>query len=254
MMKINSEISSIWNPGNIRSHTLTLLFLLFFLFRFSNLMAQDRIPDSIVKERIQAIQNMLDQGKPKASLWWNGWLYGYSAATAGQGIAFLMSDNLKNRQDMALGAATTLVGAIGQLITPMVPVYAPGRLALIPGDSPEERVIKLDKAQELFAASAKREKDGRSWKMHVASGAVNLSSGLVTWLGFKRTVWAGVGNFALNSAITEAQIWTQPTRAIRDYKMFCERYKSGMAYISYKPKAQLLVSSYPGGMAFRLVF
>lgn len=232
----------------------TLLFLLIFTFQVSDISAQNEIPDSLVKVQILSIQTMLDQGKPAAKLWWNGWLYGYSAATMVQGIVCLESKELKTRQDMALGAVTTLIGAAGQLLMPMIPVSAPKKLALIPGDTPEERIIKLQKAEELFEASAKREKDGRSWKMHAASGAVNLGSGLVTWLGFDRTLSAGFWNFALNTAITETQIWTQPIRAIRDYKKYCEKYKSGEPQASNRLKTSFFVSAYPGGLALRVVF
>jgi hypothetical protein len=244
-------------PRNLKLNFLptgTLYFLLIFLFHFSDLSAQNEIPDSLVKERINYIQNMLNQGKPAAKLWWNGWLYGYSAATVVQGAVFLGSDQLKTRQDMALGAATTLVGAVGQLIMPMTPAKAPGKLALLPGDTPEERINKLNKAEELFEASAVREKDGRSWKMHAASSAVNISSGLITWLGFDRTIQAGLINFAINEVITETQIWTQPTRAIKDYKNYSAKYKNGLPSAMYKPKAHLYVNAFYGGLALRLVF
>jgi hypothetical protein len=236
------------------STTGTLFFLLIFVFPYSKLCAQAETPDSLVKESIIYIRNMLDQGKPAANLWWNGWLYGYSAATVVQGAVFLYSDELKTRQDMALGAATTLVGAVGQLIMPMTPASAPGKLALLPGDTPEERIIKLNKAEELFKASAQREKDGRSWKMHAASSAINLSSGLITWLGFERTIQSGIINFAVNEVITETQIWTQPTRAIKDYKNYCEKYKTGLPSTLYKPRAHLYVTAFYGGLAFRFVF
>ena len=241
-------------PKINRSTAGTLFFLLSFLFQFLKLSAQTEIPDSLVNERINHIQNMLEQGKPAANLWWNAWLYGYSAATVVQGAVFLSSDQLKTRQDMALGAATTLVGAVGQLIMPMTPAKAPARLALVPGETSEERIIKLNKAEELFEASAKREKDGRSWKMHAASSAINLSSGLITWLGFDRTIQSGLINFAINEAITEAQIWTQPTRAIKDYKIYCEKYKNGLPSALYKPKTHLYVNAFYGGLTLRLVF
>jgi hypothetical protein len=236
------------------STTGTLCFLFIFMFHFSQLSAQNEIPDSLIIERIINIQNMLDQGKPAAKLWWNGWLYGYSAATVVQGTIFISSDKLKTRQDMALGAATTLVGAVGQLIMPMTPSSAPGKLALIPGDTHEDRNNKLKKAEELFEASALREKDGRSWKMHAVSSAVNLSSGLITWLGFDRTIQSGLINFAINEVITETQIWTQPTRAIKDYKNYCEKYKNGLPSSLYKPKAHLYVNAFYGGLALRLEF
>jgi len=245
------------HPGKLKickSNAGTLVFLLIFMFQFSESFGQSEIPDSLVKVQIQSIQTMLDQGKPAAKFWWNSWLYGYSAATMVQGIVFLESKEMKTRQDMALGAATSLIAAAGQLLMPMVPASAPKKLALIPGDTPEERNMKLQKAEELFEASAKREKDGRSWKMHAASGAVNVGSGLVTWLGFDRTLSAGFWNFALNTAITEAQIWTQPTRAIRDYKKYCEKYKSGLPQASNKLKTSFFVSAFPGGLTLRVGF
>ena len=236
------------------STTGTLFFLLIFVFQFSKLSAQTETPDSLVKERINYIQDMLDQGKPVAKLWWDAWLYGYSAGTVVQSAVFISSDQLKTRQDMALGAATALVGAVGQLIMPMTPAKAPGKLALLTGDSPEERVLKLNKAEELFEASAQREKDGRSWQMHAASSAINLGSGLITWLGFDRTIQSGLINFAINEAITETQIWTQPTRAIKDHKSYCEKYNNGLPAALYKPKAHLYVNAFYGGLTLRLVF
>jgi hypothetical protein len=254
--KMKSQEKKSYPKGNasIRFPAKVLLISLFLIFRSAIASAQTELPDSVVQVRINFIQNMLNQGKPAANLWWNGWLYGYSAATVVQGVIFIQSNVLKTRQDMALGAATTLIGAVGQVIAPMVPGHAPVALTLLPGDTPEERTVKLRKAEELFAASAKREADGRSWKFHAASGAVNLGSGLVTWLGFDRTFKAGLINFAINTAITEAQIWSQPTRAIKDYHTYCEKYKYGPAYSSYKPKARLLVNAYPGGLALRLMF
>ena len=230
------------------------LFLLLCVFSSSFLKAQAEIHDTLVKERIEYIQKSLDEGKPGAKLWWNAWFYGYTAGTLVQGSIFLVSDELKTRQDMSLGAATALIGAVGQLVMPMVPASAPGKLVMIPGDTREERLSKLKKAEELFAASAQREKDGRSWKMHAISGAVNLSSGLITWIGFDRSVWAGLGNFALNTVVTEAQIWTQPTRAIKEYKKYCELYKNGLPYSSLNPKTHFIVNVYPGGLTLRILF
>jgi hypothetical protein len=94
--------------------------------------------------------------------------------------------------------------------------------------------------------------DGRSWKTHAICGVVNLSSGMITWLGFKRTVWAGLGNFALNTLISEAQIWSQPTRSIRDYKEYNKKYKSGTTSYYLKYKLKWFVSAYPGGIIVSL--
>lgn len=240
---------------SVNSSTALLIITGFiFILHDFQLSAQEPVPDSIVKERIEFIQKMLNEGKPAASLWWNGWLYGYGAATLVQGSVFLTSNQSKTRQDMALGAATTFVGLAGQLIMPMVPVRAAKKLTAIPGESVEQRIAKLQQAEELFESSASREIQGRSWKMHAASGVVNLSSGMITWLGFNRSVWAGIGNFVLNTAICEAQILTQPMKAARNYNIYCERYKSGFPQTYRTTDLHLVVNAFPGGISLKFIF
>ena len=226
----------------------------FLLFHFSLVSAQDEPPDLRIRERLQVICHMLEQGRPNASQWWTGWLIGYSAATIGQGAVALASKDQATRQDMALGAATTCLGAIGQIIAPMVPAYAPGRLAGMPETTLEQRLSKLSEAEKLLHASALREKAGRSWKTHAIAGIVDLGSGLVVWLGFKRSIWEGVANFALNTAIAEAQIWTQPTRAMDDYNDYVNRYLSiGRSGYS-NSKIHLTVHAVPGGCGLSILF
>ncbi|MBN1894133.1 hypothetical protein JW906_06545 [bacterium] len=189
--------------------------------------SQQAVPDSLVRERLGFIRNALESGKPRASLWWNGWLIGYGAATIGQAAVGMTAEDQRTRQDMALGAATTGLGVIGQLLYPMTPSSAPGLLSGISETTPGERSEKLAAAEDLLRKSAAREREGRSWQTHAITGLVNLGGGLVTWLGFKRSIWDGVGYFVLNTAITEAQIWTQPTRAVRDEEEYIRRRAGG---------------------------
>ncbi len=216
------------------------------------LSAQEPLSERETAERLALIQEMLSDGKQDASLWWNGWLWGYGLATAVQGAVFLASDHLQTRQDMAVGAVTTLLGMAGQLIAPMTPASAPGKLAASPEGTPEERKAKLAEAERLLAACAKREKDGRSWKNHALTGAVNLGAGLVVWLGFKRSVWEGLANFAVNTVVTEVQIWTQPIRAVRDYEDYVRGTRMGSR--SVKSRMVFTVYGVPGGLGVRMAF
>ncbi len=216
--------------------------------------AQESIPDSLVRERIQVIQQMLDQGEKKADLWWYGWIAGYGGATIAQGTVALFSDKLATRQDMILGAFTTLLGMGGQIIMPMVPGYAPDRLREIPEGSPEQNLVKLQEAERLLEASALREKEGRSWKIHAMDGAVNVACGFIVWFGFKRTFTDGLINVAINTAICEAQIFTQPTRAIRNYNDYCLQYKCGQPFTLREPGVTWSFTMVPGGVGVRLTF
>lgn len=201
-----------------------------------------------IAERIEVIQKMLDHSVIQTDVWWYGWLGTYSAATVGQGAFAVFSDDLTTRQDMALGAGTTVLGAAFQLLAPLnVRKYA-HELSKMPESSDEEKYLKLKVAESYLSEIASIEKAGRSWQIHAINSAVNATSGLITWLGFKRSVWDGVTNFLLNSAITELQIWTQPTRLIRDH----QRYQ--LQYLQNKPAeyktnpAELYFKTYPAGV------
>jgi len=231
-----------------------LSFFIVFIIQVLPLSGQDAISDSLVAERLQDIHKLLDQDRIKAQCWWYGWLAGYSVATVGQGIVYFSSENKSTKQDMALGSATTFLGAIGQLLMPIVPRCSSIADSQISKSVSPEQFKELYYSEEQLKELALREKEGRSWKIHAVTGAVNIGSGLVTWLGFKRSFWDGVKNFALNTVITETQIWTQPTRAIKDYKNYCNKYNSGSDQNVLKPEKEWLVRIYPGGITIELDF
>jgi hypothetical protein len=237
-----------------KTKPLAIIFGLYFLFQVGSASAQDGLSDSQIEARVQYIQQALQHGKPAANRWWYGWLIGYSSATFAQGAIGLASKDHETRQDMSLGAATTFLGAMGQIIAPMVPGSAAARLASLPENTPEERKEKLRKAEKLLKACALREKSGRSWQAHAITGGANLCSGLIVWLGFKRSPWEGFGNFALNTAVTELQIWTQPTSAIKDYDTYCSRGKSGQEMGYVRSELNWFVAIYPGRLAISVVF
>ncbi len=239
---------------NSRLNFLVFFSITLFLFQSVNLNAQDKIPDSLINERIQCIQNMFNQQKTKANLWWYGWLTGYSAAVVGQTATYFLTNDIALKQDMVLGASTTLLGVLGQLFMPLDPGHKAEILSSYPESTSVERNLKLNYAEDLLKAMALREEEGKSWKAHAICGAVNITGGIITWKGFDRSIWAGVGNFAFNMAITEIQILTQPTQAINDYERYCAKYKAGYSSAIYKPKLFFYVCAYPGGIKLKVLF
>jgi len=231
-----------------------LLFLIIFNSYFPPLCAQNEIPDSVINERLQYIKKTLKQDQINTRRWWYGWLGSYSAATIGQSAVYLTSNDKSMRQDMALGAATTLLGVAGQFITPLIPGNEPEKLNSLPTGTSAEQKVSLAIAEELLKECAFREKLARSWKNHATCSAVNLGGGLITWLGFHRTVWDGIGYFALNSVITETQIWTQPTLAKRNYKNYRQKYQESAEGLSYVPNVSWYLEAYPGGLGIKAVF
>ncbi len=227
--------------------------LVLMILHSAKLNAQTTTSDSLIQKKIQYIQTVLNQSKPTVAGWWYGWLGGYTVATLVQGTVALTSTDTNTRQDMALGAATTFLGAAMQILTPINTGKDAETLSKLPELTVDEQLRKLAVAEEFLKSNALKEQVGRSWQIHALNEAVNLSSGFITWLGYKQTVWDGVSNFLLNTAITEAQIWTQPTRTLKDYQNYCRKYKSGSAPTS-QIKPEYYLCTYPGGVSLSIVF
>jgi hypothetical protein len=242
------------NKNNYRFDIIAIIFLMVFIAYCTPNSAQNEISDSILLERIHGIQNSMNHNEVNTKRWWYGWLTGYSATTVVQGAIGFLSDSKTTRQDMGLGAITTSIGAIGQFITPIVPENKADSLSRFPEISLQNKLVKLHRAEEMLKEAALKEKEARTWQIHAISGAVNLSSGLITWLGFKRTVWDGVTNFALNTLVSEVQIWSTPTRAMKDYRIYCRKYILSEKQLINTNEPKWFVAFYPGKVQIKLVF
>jgi hypothetical protein len=241
----------------------TILLLLVLSFPFSTISGQVTVYDSVADSRLQFLKSTLQTDHQRTQRWWYGWLGAYSAATIGQGAVFFMSDSKSMRQDMALGAVTTLLGATGQFISTFMPNKEFSHFSSLSENSDEDKLQKLAAAEKLLYQWSERERLALTWQNHILSATVNIGGGLVTWLAFDdenhpekkhRTLWAGVANFALNTVITETQIWVQPTLAKRQYKKYCQRYLTGTESYSYVPEVNWYVETKPGGIGLKITF
>ena len=235
----------------VKQCLLVLLILLIASLPTNHVIAQSIPADSLVVERLSSIRHIIDREKINTGRWWYGWLAAYSAATIVQTSVCITSEDLSTRQDMALGAVTTLLGAAGQFISPVKPIRDWQRISQLPEVTEADKISKLAESEKLLQQIALNEKIGRSWKTHAVCSAVNLGTGLVTWLGFKRSVWAGLGVFAINTSITETQILSQPKRAMKEYDKYIQKYGNNPVQPS---PISLSLNVYPGGISMLLKF
>lgn len=230
---------------------LTLCLFAFFC-KTSNLTAQNILSDSIVNQRLLTIEQTLKLDYKNSKIWWNTWLYGYSSATIVQGF-LAKSEDLSTRQDMILGASTTFLGAMAQLVTPIESKKTMTAFFLLPENTQEERLYKLKEAEKILEKSALREKFGRSWQTQTLFAAANVGGGLITWFGFKRNVWAGLGYFALNTALCEIQLYTQPMRSAKLYDRLIS--ENNFSYSNFKQQKMFWSANlFPGGIKLCLSF
>ena len=206
-----------------------------------------KLGDSEVTSRLAYIQHSLDGGQRAADLWWSGWLIGYSVATGGQLATYSNSRDEKQRQDMRVGSITTALGMGAQLVFPLEAGWFAARLRAIPGDSPEARQVKLATAESYLRKAAAQEALGRSWKAHALTAAVNLAAGLTIWRHYNRPAKDGLITFAIGQLISEAQIFSQPMRAVRDLREYEQRSDFGAVGMAADPRRTWYASVVPGG-------
>jgi len=192
--------------------------------------------------RLQQLVQQVQHNEKAASTWWVTWIGIYASATVGQGMVAYLTPDKSTREDMVLGAGTTLLGIVGQFITPVKSGYNAGQFDQHSG---LDRAEQLSQAEALLAFQANIARSGKSWQTQALFGTVNIASGLVTWLGFKRSVWDGVTNFALNTAITEIQIYSQPVRAVKDYADCVSTHQRAISVQAF---------ALPGGMGLVMNF
>lgn len=185
----------------------------------------------------------LQAGTSSAQAWWWGWAGGYAAMTIGQGAVALVTSDSDLRINMLVGASSSFLGFGFVLLTDFPARYAVSELDQMPDETEQARATKHQRARELLCASAQAENDGRSWIIHVLGITVAAAQGLILWLAFDLPV-DGAINAAVSLLISEAQIWTQPTRAIADWQ----------ATSSEDTELHLAIVPNPGGVGLALTF
>jgi hypothetical protein len=213
--------------------------------------AQPARRDADVARRIDFIQTRFDRATPAAQLWWNGWYATYLTLTVGQGAFAIVTPDKGTREDMVVGAVTSSFGVIPLGVFGFPPRLAAAEIRGIPATTADGRRRKLARAETLLRESAETESFGRSWASHVLGNAVSIGSGAVLAFGYGRTT-SGILNAVAGVAITEFQIFTQPTAAIDDWKDYsAERFERTSADSA---GVRLGVAPLPGGAALTGVF
>lgn len=203
---------------------------------------RERIDDEAAARGVVLIQNHLDQGTAAARWWWYGWLGGYSVATVAQGAVGVATHDRALRATMLVGAGGSALGALSVIAFPFPPTYAANELRASEGRPvPERHALAL----ESLRACADAETLGRSWLPHALGVAVAAAQGLVLWIGFDQPL-DGAGSAAVSLLVSEAQIFSQPMRAVDDYANYQRQF------LRPRPTAvQWRLTPSPGGLAVR---
>lgn len=98
---------------------------------------------------------------------------------------------------------------------------------------------------------------GRAWWKHLLGVAVNGAGSVIIWQCQKgKDPWKdALVSFATGMAVFELTIWTQPMRAVKDWKAYRQKYygeKAALYEDEYEDRWFLTAS--PGGLALGTTF
>ena len=199
--------------------------------------------ESNISERIDFIQASFDKGQTRAKLWSYTWTAIYGVATGIQTYQAISSRH--DRASNIVAASESFLGVAALIVDPFHARSSGSDLREIPEGTPEEQKTKLDKAEKWLERNYKQEKLGRSWLSHLGVLVVGIIGAGIVWH------YEGRNNALINglSAVAggELLIWTQPTRGIKDYHDYHNKYKD--AYNGIPEKKYFIAPSKNGFVA-----
>ena len=177
------------------------------------------LPDAEVRRRLDFIEERLRRSTPAVQRWWYGWMGGWTALMFVQAVAAVATTDVKLRKDAAVGGAFSTLPVFALGVFPFPATTAAHRLASMPSATPAERRRKLASAEHLLEASAAGEARNRAWPNHLLVGGVSVGVGLLLALHYQRPVTGALAAGA-GIGLSEAQIFTQPMDAVRDWDAY----------------------------------
>jgi len=172
------------------------------------------ISNAELEQRLEYIETRLARQSPDARVWQYGWTGFHAASAVVQGVLAIDASHSDDEVNYLVGTVKS-TGALAQmLIKPLPAVQSATLFQALPSQSREERIHKLAQGEALLHENADRAVTRTGWRRHlIGIGANLLGGGVIAAFGDSGDA---VTSTLLGVAVSEASIWTEPTRAIND--------------------------------------
>lgn len=201
-----------------------------------------------IDQRLAFIEQRLNAGKPSARRWQYGWSGVFAANAAFRGYMAIKSNNGDNQVSHTVDALKA-AGALALLLfRPLPAIDGAEPLEAMPAKTREQKIVRLQAGESLLETNAQRARERTSWSRHLLAIGVNLvgSTAILALGDAKDAVKSNITGIA----ISQAQIWSQPWRAIDDLKDYEEQFPTTPTAASRSWE----LSSIPGGLGITIHF
>jgi hypothetical protein len=181
------------------------------------------LDDSEVVERLAYLEHHLEDGSGWAKTWYYGWTSFYALGVVVQSVQAGIEDDKSERADYIISAVKA-AGGVGRLLyQPLEARRGADPIQAMPNATPEDRLLRLARAEEQLRTNAKEADRRYYWLQHVSNVAVNVAGALIVWQGFDdaETAWTSAG---IGIAVGEVFIWSQPWWPSSDWKEYQRRF------------------------------
>jgi hypothetical protein len=216
----------------VRIFTLLAAGLLFLLIKTSYAQTDTNANDAVINEKLNFIQNEMNNEKTYATTWTCGWtvINGGSAA-----YFYYKASKTHNKaskvNDMVIGVGSN-IAFVGNVVTPMVSMYAPHFLDAMPDESTEDKKAKLLKAEDYLSYGSTLEVFGTSWISQSINVATASAGAFVVGYVYRDTMRKYGKNPNREALVTfiecfmsgELQMLTQPMGLVSAEKKYHEKY------------------------------
>lgn len=181
------------------------------------------ISDTELEQRLKFIETRLVGLNPKASRWQYGWTGFYAASALGQTVLAIDEDDSDDETNYIVGAVKSAGGLAQLLVKPLPAVKSYDRFLSMPAQTRTERLLKLEQGEALMHENAERAQQRYGWKRHlIGIGANLLGAAVIAVYGDSADA---VTSTILGIAVSEANIWTEPARAVTDLEEYSTNFR-----------------------------
>jgi hypothetical protein len=206
------------------------------------------ISDSELDQRLRFIENRLEKLNPNSKYWQHGWTGFYAVAAAGQAALAIDEDDNDDQTAQIVGAVKSAGGLAQMLIKPLPAVTSSQHFESLPSGTRAERLLKLEQGEALLYENANRARQRYGWKKHAIGIAANLLGGVV--IAVYGDSSDAVTSTILGIAVSEANIWTEPARAVDDL----EDYRNNFHDEPRTGRSNWRLVPESGGLALKIDF
>lgn len=172
------------------------------------------ISESELDQRLRFIETRLAGLNPNASYWQYGWTGFYAATALGQAALAIDEDDSDDELGYIVGAVKSTGGLVQMLLKPLPAVTSHDDFQSMASETRAERLLKLEQGEALLQENAIRAQQRYGFKRHAIGIGVNLlGAAVIAAYGDSSDA---LPSAAIGIAISEANIWTEPSRAATD--------------------------------------